>query len=324
VREAIWDPVATDVAGAELVLLVPDGAVSLVCFDALPAGPGSFLAETAPLLHYLSAERDLVAGRRAEGAEAAGLLAVGGPDFDRGGSRGARPAASRRLGVPRGERGDCAGLAELSFARLDWAADEVTAVSRAWQAGRGGRGPVDRLTGADATEAAVKRLAPGHEVLHFATHAFVLGRECASPLLQSGLALAGANRRGSDGASLTGEDGILTAEEIASLDLAGARWVVLSACATGLGRIQAGEGILGLRRAFEVSGAGTLLGSLWDVGDRAAREWMGDLYRARFAGRRTTPAAVRDANLAALARSRRGGDASPGTWGGFVAAGDWR
>ena len=78
-----------------------------------------------------------------------------------------------------------------------------------------------------------------------------------NPLLLAGFALAGANRR--QAAGVEDEDGILTAEEIASLDLSGVEWAVLSACDTGVGEVRAGEGVFGLRRAFQVAGAQTVI-----------------------------------------------------------------
>ncbi len=84
-----------------------------------------------------------------------------------------------------------------------------------------------------------------------------------------------------DGASAKADqdDGILTAEEIARLNLQGIGWAVLSACDTGLGEIKAGEGVFGLRRAFQVAGARTVIMSLWSVEDRSAMQWMRALYR---------------------------------------------
>ena len=93
---------------------------------------------------------------------------------------------------------------------------------------------------------------------------------------------------------------------------------------TGVGKVLAGEGVVGLRRAFEVAGAGTLIMSLWAVDDGATRVWMRSLYENRLAGL-STAEAVRAADLAIIeAQRRRGGTTHPYFWGGFVAAGDWR
>ena len=143
-----------------------------------------------------------------------------------------------------------------------------------------------------------------------------------NPLLLSGLVFAGANRRARarDGA----DDGMLTAEEIAALDLEGTRWVVLSACGTALGAVRAGEGVLGLRRAFRIAGAGTVISSLWPVGDATTVSWMRQLYLERGLGHATMDA-MHSANLAALGRLRaRGEYPFPATWAAFVASGDWR
>lgn len=115
------------------------------------------------------------------------------------------------------------------------------------------------------------------------------------------------------------------AQEVVSLDLSTAEWVVLSACDTGLGKLQTGEGVLGLQRAFQVAGAGAVIMSLWEVEDRSSREWMRHLYESRFRLKRSTPEAVREADLAVL-RDRRaqGLDTHPFYWAGFVATGDWK
>ncbi|WP_354065817.1 MULTISPECIES: CHAT domain-containing protein [unclassified Bradyrhizobium] len=127
------------------------------------------------------------------------------------------------------------------------------------------------LTGVDATEEKLKSL-HSPRILHVATHGFFLNDRSAitafppativggeatllptgeSPLLRSGLALAGANARRSGPSN----DGILTAAEAALLDLRGTQLVVLSACETGLGEVQQGEGVYGLRRALVLAGA---------------------------------------------------------------------
>jgi CHAT domain-containing protein len=144
-----------------------------------------------------------------------------------------------------------------------------------------------------------------------------------SPLLRSGLALAGADQR--DQAGPGEDDGILTAEEIAALDLSGVEWAVLSACDTGVGEVRAGEGVFGLRRAFQIAGARTLIMSLWSVDDESTREWMTALYEARLRDGLSTAESVRQASLGVLeARRKAGESAHPFYWAAFVAAGDWR
>src|SRR5262249_38726754 len=157
---------------------------------------------------YLSAERDL-AHQAAPDRQGRGLLIVGGPDFDAG-PKASQPGAFRFQPLP-------GALDEIQDVRASWHSPEIAVLS----AGR-------------AAKASFKRPAPGRQVIHTATHGFYAGdRERSdteeNPLLLSGLAFAGANRAErspGDG----GDGGILTAEEIASLDLRGVEWVVLSSC----------------------------------------------------------------------------------------------
>ena len=189
---------------------------------------------------------------------------------------------------------------------------EVRDVAERWSPAE----PTKVLLGRDAGESAFKALAPASGVVHVATHAFfrTTGAAEESPLRVSGLVLA-------DG---SGEDGVLTAEEVALLDLRAVRWAVLSACGTGRGVLEPGEGVLGLRRAFQIAGARTLIVSLWPVEDDATRHWMQALYASRRAGA-STEAAVQAAMREALQEQRRtGGTSHPYFWGGFISLGDWR
>jgi CHAT domain-containing protein len=100
--------------------------------------------------------------------------------------------------------------------------------------------------------------------------------------------------------------------------------VVLSGCSTALGQLRPGEGVLGLRRAFQIAGARSTIMSLWRVQDSATQLWMEALYGARLAGR-STDESVRQASLERLRALRTEGPAThPFFWGPFVAAGDWR
>ncbi len=363
-RRAIWDPVARSVSGTAAVFIVPDGALHRVSFAALPDGHGAYLIESGPLFHYLSAERD-VAASGDPAPLGAGLLALGGPAFDERPEEpaaalaavrppGSPPGSDRSGGSFRGERRACGDLRTLRFGDLPASGAEAEEVMALWRsaAPQGQAGNALYLAGPRATEAAFKEAAPGRRILHLATHGFFLDGGCPAateetgrrgigslatavsaepqtlptdenPLLLAGLAFAGANRR--DAAAPEEEDGILTAAEIATLNLAGVEWAVLSGCDTGGGEIRPGEGVLGLRRAFQIAGARTVIMSLWPVEDRAAREWMRILYEKRLRDRLGTAEAVREASREILRRRREAGrETDPFTWGGFVAAGEWR
>ena len=109
------------------------------------------------------------------------------------------------------------------------------------------------------------------------------------------------------------------------MDLSDVEWAVLSACDTGVGEIKAGEGVFGLRRAFQVAGARTLIMSLWAVDDESARDWMKALYEGRLTKGYDTAEAARAAGLSVLQDRRKHGQSThPFYWAGFVAAGDWK
>ena len=121
-----------------------------------------------------------------------------------------------------------------------------------------------------------------------------------NPLLRSGLALAGANLEGA--ASHGSDSGILTAMEASGLNLWGTKLVTLSACDTGIGEVRNGEGVYGLRRAFVLAGAESMVMSLWPVSDYVTRQMMTAYYTGLRAGRGRGDA-LREARLAMLRRT---------------------
>lgn len=349
-REMVWTPIERRVGHLRRFFLVPDAALHLTSFAALPLDDARFLIDQIETVHYAAAERDLVlAPATRDPAASDRILVVGGPRFDDSIRLAATTTSAPASAVPvrlpgtfalRGALTDCPEFAALRFEPLPGSSREAQVVGSIWKNAK--RGPLVRLEASNATEARVKSSAPGCCVLHFATHSFVLDTICrpskrspawtssgaaglaaASLLLESGLALAGANHR--NAAQEGDEDGILTAEEIAGLDLSDAQWAVLSSCESGAGESVAGEGVFGLRRAFRVAGARTVIMTLWPVDDESARAWIRDLYEERLRHGRSTDEAVCAASRAQLATLRKRGQiAHPFLWGNFVAAGDWR
>jgi CHAT domain-containing protein/tetratricopeptide (TPR) repeat protein len=331
-RQRIWDPIAAYTAGVDRMFIVPDGALNLVSFAALPVSHRRYLIEDVPPIHYLSTERDLI--RQAGPGANHGLLLVGGPSYNASSSA---PRAGER-------RSACLPEGTFRFDDLPGSRAEVKDLAALWSAAEPAGSVADDvivLSGRAAKKSAVVSQAPGRRILHFATHGFFLGgcttptvgtrsigglvgpsraiTRDANPLLLAGLAFAGAN-------APTGQWGttILTAEEVSALNLQGTEWAVLSACDTGVGQITAGEGVLGLRRAFQVAGVKTIIMSLWSVQDQATRDWMVALYRARLFDHLDTATAVQQAGLTLLQKRRaKGRSTHPFYWAAFVAAGDW-
>jgi hypothetical protein len=128
--------------------------------------------------------------------------------------------------------------------------------------------------------------------------------------------LAGANRTPE-----VGDDGILTAGEVAALDLRGTELVVLSACQSGLGQASSGEGMLGLQRAFQKGGAETVVASLWKVPDAETRALMSEFYSNLWRRKLGKAEALRQAQLSLL-RLTNGQPAHPSTWAAWVVSGD--
>ena len=318
----------TDVAldGIELLLIAPDGALNLLSFATLMDEDNRYLIERVPV-HYLSAGRDLLKLGSID-ASGRGLLALGDIDYDAGIK--VQFAAS---GLDTGEI--ALGLANPTMRSSDWpllaplpyTGREVRQVARAWEHDT----DTIILSGAAANEMAFKKLCPGRRVIHIATHGFFEPADGVSgqpesggvdnPLLRSGLYLAGANLVEQSVESRL-EDGHLTAWEVTGLDLTGTEWVVLSACESGLGKVQTGEGVYGLRRAFQMAGAGTVISSLWPVPDKQTASIMKQLYSSNDTN---LARRLRDISIAEISKLRQKGIGDhPYAWGAFTAQGAWQ
>ena len=139
------------------------------------------------------------------------------------------------------------------------------------------------LKGSNATKSAAIDALKRCGQIHFATHgAFMEDASTqrsrfsvleANQLLDSSLIFAGAND------DTTGFDSVLTAEEIRGLDLQQLKLLVLSACETGLGHSQAGQGNAGLTGAFHAAGTHAIVATLWEIPDEASQLLMGYFYQ---------------------------------------------
>jgi CHAT domain-containing protein len=334
-RRIVWDPLVPFIRSSRRVFIVPDGVLNLVSFAALPRDDGGYLIESDPVFHYLAAERDLSTANH-QALEPGSFVAIGGPAFDdRSVFENIRK--EQRSSV-NSLTADCVGLENVRFDPLPATQQEVLEIA---DISRAANRPTTTHVGRAATEAVLRRTSNQIAILHLATHGFFSTGECTSPIPRtrgvgaitggissrgdalrlSGLAFAGANHRS---IAADGDDGILTAEEVASLDLRRAQWVVLSACDTGIGEVTDGEGILGLRRAFRVAGARTLIMSLWSVDDDATLQWMKALYKNRLIRQLDSSMSAREAALTILRLRRTARQSThPFYWGSFVVVGDW-
>jgi CHAT domain-containing protein/Tfp pilus assembly protein PilF len=330
-RRLIWEPLEHCLDGITSILVSPDGPIGLIPLNALPGNDAN---------RYMIEERSIVvmpvprmlgsatpAPDRSSGLAPTGstpsLLMVG--DVDYGGNPGRAVGGGTSRSAAASSR---SGLLH-KFCHLDATRQEILAVRDSFEQKYPGA-HVEVLRTGNATESAFRLNAPRHRVLHLATHGYfapelirsalgsndrratrpdgdiLAGSEIAGyhPGLLSGIALTGAN---SQKLAEGQDDGILTALEVAELDLAEVELAVLSACETGLGPVAGGEGLLGLERAFQVAGARSVVASLWSVSDEATRALMVQFYKVLWTEGKPPAEALREAQLYMLREGRRRG-----------------
>jgi len=324
--QKIVQPLRESIGEASHLLIAPDGQLSLIPFESLRDPQGRFEVEHYSI-SYLSTGRDLQRMQTPR-TSSSGPTLIADPVFGEPGkaliaqnSRAQKPARPARRSIVVSD-----DLSGLYFAPLLGTALEVRAIQSFFPEAK-------VLVGERATKGALQSVS-APEILHIATHGFFLRdrRENSSTtqknttgtaqdsakienaLLRSGLALAGANgKKGAEG------EGILTALEASNLNLWGTKLVTLSACDTGVGEVQNGEGVFGLRRAFFLAGTESLVMSLWPVSDLVTRELMTQYYAGLKKGLGRSEA-LRHVQLAWL---KRNGRQHPFYWASFIQAGEW-
>lgn len=267
------------------------------------------------------------------GRRSANRAAVVVSDEERQGGARATRSATMRAGL----RALSRGMRGLRFDPLPGAEKEGQLITETL-ASEGGKFTLKLRN--DAQEEVVKDIEVPPNMLHIATHGFFLKADERlrkrlqsmarsvelnttpppgdNPMLRSGLAFAGVNANAPFlGEIDTKNDGILTALEVLDLNLSGTQLAILSACETGLGEIHEGEGVYGLRRAFQEAGAQEVIASLWEVSDAGTQALMTGLYK-RLGEGKSPHQALRDSQLELMQSAQWG---LPYIWSAFMSVG---
>ncbi len=330
---SVFSPLGHTLKNKRTIIIAPDGQLNLIPFEILPVSDEEYVIEKYSI-SYVSSGRDLLKfNEDIIPAESAVMFA--NPDFD------SAEKTSHEIGYKMGlnsgysaltyepARG-AAGCLNRRFDPLPYTQEEYKLIKNILSKDR--NISVYGYTGKSACESKLKGMGAPLQILHFCTHSFFCEdidfhyeEILDNPLLRSGIVLAGANCRiNSKGKRhISGEeDGILTALEVSSLNLFGTELVTLSACQTGVGEVHTGEGVYGLRRAFQCAGAKSILMSLWSVSDRSTCELMENFYR-NWLDSKSKREALRKASLKILNNQRKEhGAAHPYYWGAFILLGD--
>lgn len=314
IRKLLWDPLRDHVGNAELVFVSPDLFLATLPFEVVQEADGSFLIEKHGFVYTQDAQSLVRRAPSGSRLAAPTLLTMGAVDYD------ARRPPSDPITDATGHR-----AGDEPFYPLSETSHEIAAIADLHRRQFGDTAVRRELRDDAATEHQLKRALPQAQIAHLATHGFFRSDSADElqrlPGLLSGVACAGANLPPEPGR----DEGRLTAQEVGWLDLGGCDLVVLSACQTGLGRAESGEGLMSLRRAFRHAGAKTVISSLWNVRDYHTRKLMVDFYRRRWQLGQGRLEALRGAQLEMLKHNRKTYKvALPSQWGAFVVSGEWR
>jgi CHAT domain-containing protein len=329
IYELLLKPIEPFIKGKKHFFISPDGNLNLIPFEVLMTPEGKYLMEDH-LITYVAAGRDIIRFRDETVAKGDPLI-MANPDYDM--SLQEKVEVAKAMGVveTRSPASVSRDAKDMRFRRLPDTKQEADAIEKVLK-------QIDRINVRNyqdrnaLEEVLFKSKDP--RILHLATHGYFLEDEevkyqpkmgiipqevdkmadigIENPMLRSGIALAGANASLKEGR----DDGVVSAEKILGLRLKGTDLVVLSACETGVGDVKSGEGVFGLKRSFILSGAKTVVMSLWSIPTRETAELMVDFYTLMAKGK-TKAEAMREARLNLMKKKP-----NPFYWGAFVMVGN--
>lgn len=309
----LWQPLEPFLTHTKTVYFSPDGLLHRVAFAAIPYKNDGLLCDKYDLVQLTSTRQ--IALKETRSPAPISIAMFGGINYN------SQPVSTMPQLYSRIHNGNRSADLD-SFRFLPNTLAEINAIKKEAAAAQ-------KLfivfTGDNATESAFRNLRGGHspEIIHFATHGFTLSdtaihntsattfRASDNPLVRCGLVMTGGNK-GWNGKAAPGEDdGILTGLEISNVQLPNTQLAVLSACETGLGKIEGSEGVFGLQRAFKLAGVNYIISSLWQVPDKETSEFMETFYACRLGGK-----TIREAFLHTQQLMRK--KYAPYYWAGFT------
>ena len=325
--QTLFGPVARRLGNRKL-LIVAEGALQAVPFEALPAPDAQFVGPTdmetfanswlintndISLSPSISTLRAIRSEKNRTSSPNRTVAVIADPVFSRNDERvrsapmtpvvaGAVSDQATNGPVDRGLRGVSRGSA---LARLTYSSAEADAISAAAP-----RGTTMIVKGfAASRETAMSSLVGEYQIVHFATHGFL---DSEHPEL-SGIVLTMVDPKG------VRQNGLMPLHDIYSLNLS-AELTVLSACQTALGKDISGEGLIGLSHSFMSAGSKSVVASLWNVDDRATAALMPRFYESLLQEGMSTGAALRAAKLKMIKEKQW---RAPFFWAGFVLQGEY-
>ena len=310
VSDLVWKPLEEELRGIRNIYFAPSGELHRIGIEYLPINKDENMSDVYTL-HRLSSTRQIAIIQYED--KGMNTILYGGINYDEKSSSIADGYGSADGAVIRSafSRANTDSLSlRSSFEYL-----EGTKIETDMIAGNMKQKGLSYIyyTGIDGTEESFKRLdSTKPKLMHIATHGFYFTKAEAKesqfarlemelmtegiqntrrfvedkPMTRSVLLFSGCNRAfRHEQIPEDEEDGILTAQEISTLDLRGLDLVVLSACQTALGDVISGEGVFGLQRGFKKAGANTILMSIDKVDDEATRILMVEFYRNLMNGK---------------------------------------